>query len=366
MVIRRKLSGRSGSEPSSPVWCSSPCLAAPRWLRLAGLAIAALGLIWVNSRWVWLAFAVMLMAAWPLRSMPPVHDLLPKIEANSRDLYLYEDAISMTHVVQQQDGQRVLLSDLQRMDASTDPSAVEIQMDQARLALLLHPAPHSVLFLGLGTGISMAGSVPFPDLQRSAVELSQGSIVAAKHWFAPVNGNIMDQAQIQRDDARHFLSTTTTQLRCDHRRFVSSRSGRDGFFVVSATIPEGAKPLECRWGICPVVGTEPVRYSISQRGSAQFQASVSGCPVIHGRHASGHGWPTAKLVWASAMLANLHRLTVQEQGQATGGEGAWTWLGRYWGPISESSGPVQDEWVPYIEFRSAACALRRKRQSGDI
>ena len=66
----------------------------------------------------------------------------------------------MTHVIQQQDGQRVLLSDLQRMDASSDPSAVEIQMDQARLALLLHPAPHSVLFLGLGTGISMAGSAP--------------------------------------------------------------------------------------------------------------------------------------------------------------------------------------------------------------
>ncbi len=147
----------------------------------------------------------MLLAAWPLRNMPPVHDLLPKIEADSRNLYLYEDAISLTHVVQQQDGQRVLLSDLQRMDASTDPSAVEIQMDQARLALLLHPAPKSVLFLGLGTGISVAGSSSFPGLIRSAVELSQGAIYAAKYWFAPVNGNILDQVQIQRDDARHYL-----------------------------------------------------------------------------------------------------------------------------------------------------------------
>jgi spermidine synthase len=64
---------------------------------------------------------------------------------------------------------------------------------------------------------------------------------------------------------------------------------------------------------------------------------------------------------ASALLANLHRLTVQEQGRATGDEGAWTWLGRYWGPISESSGPVQDEWVPYIEF-----SLPRARYDGNV
>jgi spermidine synthase len=64
---------------------------------------------------------------------------------------------------------------------------------------------------------------------------------------------------------------------------------------------------------------------------------------------------------ASIMLTNLQRLTVQEQVQVTGGEGAWTWLGRYWGPISASSGPVQDEWVPYIEFR-----LPRARYDGSV
>lgn len=52
----------------------------------------------------------------------------------------------------------------------------------------------------------------------------------------------------------------------------------------------------------------------------------------------------------NAMLGNLARLSAQGQKVATGGEGAWTWLGRYWGPITVNSGPVQDEWVPYIEF----------------
>ena len=99
--------------------------------------------------------------------------------AGSRDLYRYEDAIAITQVIEQNDGQRVLLTDLRRWDASTEPTAVFVQANQARLPLLLHAGPRTVLFLGIGTGISLAGSLPFPDLERSAVELSQGSIEAA-------------------------------------------------------------------------------------------------------------------------------------------------------------------------------------------
>jgi spermidine synthase len=35
----------------------------------------------------------------------------------------------------------------------------------------------------------------------------------------------------------------------------------------------------------------------------------------------------------------------------TGGEGFWTWLGRYWGRIPATDGPLQDEWRPVLEFR---------------
>ncbi len=337
-----------------------PLFGSAATVALAGLAITALGLIWVKSRWAWLAFAAMLLLALPLRSMPPVHELLPKIEANSRDLYLYEDAISLTHVVEQQDGQRVLLSDLQRMDASTEPSAVEIQMDQARLALLLHPAPHSVLFLGLGTGISMAGSLNFPDLQRNAVELSQGSIYAAKNWFAPVNGNIMDQAQIKRDDARHFLSTTQynydvivgdlfhpdlagmgSLLSVQQFQRARNHLNTDGVFI--------------QWLALNQFDIQSLEVVLRSFKRVFPDAQL----FMDGMHLALVG-PRQKLS-ASAMLENLHRLTVQEQSQVTGGEGAWTWLGRYWGPISESSGPVQDEWVPYIEFK-----LPRARYDGTV
>ena len=83
-----------------------------------------------------------------------------------------------------------------------------VQANQSRLPLLLHPNPHKVLFIGLGTGISMAGSLPFPDLDRSAVELSAGSIEAARRWFVESNRGALQNAKVYHDDARHFLTAT--------------------------------------------------------------------------------------------------------------------------------------------------------------
>jgi spermidine synthase len=338
-----------------------PLFGSAATVAIAGLVIAAMGLVWAKSRWTWLAFAALLLAAWPLRNMPPVHELLPKTETNSRDLFLYEDAISLTHVIQKEDGQRVLLSDLQRMDASTDPNAVEIQMDQARLALLLHPAPHSILFLGLGTGISMAGSLPFPDLNRNAVELSQGSILAAKKWFAPLNGNIMNLARVQRDDARHYLNST--RLRFDvivGDLFHPDLAGMGSLLSVQqfrrARDHLNDEGIFVQWLALNQFDIESLDVVLRSFKRVFPDAQL----FMDGMHLALVG-PGRSFSGASSMLANLRRLTEQDQRQATGEEGEWTWLGRYWGPIYESSGPVQDEFLPYIEFN-----LPRARYDGSI
>jgi spermidine synthase len=338
-----------------------PLLGSVATIILAGLAMTALGLVWVKTRWVWIGFAAMLLLAWPLRDMPPAHELLPKTEAASRDLYLYEDAIALTHVVRQRDGQRILLSDLQRMDASTEPNAVEIQKDQARLALLLHPNPHNVLFLGVGTGISMAGSLPFPELQRSAVELSQGAIVAAKDWFAPINGNIMDHVQIQRDDAKHFLSTT-------HQNydviigdlFHPDMAGMGALLSVQqfqrARTHLNADGVFVQWLALNQFDIQSLGVILRSFHRVFPDAQM----FMDGMHLALVG-PKHNFSGASAMLRNLARLSLHEQERATGNEGVWTWLGRYWGPIPESAGAIQDEWVPYIEFN-----LPRARYDGSL
>lgn len=353
------LGGSAGAIIASLVFI--PLLGSVGMIALCAVTITALGLIWVNSRWAWLGFVVMLVAAWPLRIMPPVHELLPRIEADSRNLYLYEDAISLTHVVRQPDGQRILLSDLQRMDASTDPSAVEIQKDQARLALLLHPAPKSVLFLGLGTGISVAGSKPFPSLIRSAVELSQGSINSAKYLFSPVNGNILDQVQIQRDDARHFLSSTQRHydvivgdlfhpdiagmgslLSVQQFERAKSRLNKNGVFV--------------QWLALNQFEIESLKVVLRSFQRVYPNAQL----FMDGMHLALVG-PKDEFTGASSILQNLKRMDAAEQSQATGGEGGWTWIGRYWGPIDEINGPIQDEWEPYIEYK-----LPRARYDGNV
>ncbi len=316
---------------------------------VAGLLLFVCGMIWSAHRAAWLALIPLLGLALPLGEFPPLHRMLPDSYTGSRDLYRYEDAVTITHVVGQADGQRVLLTDLQRMDASTEPAAVELQKNQARLPLLLHPAPGSVLFLGLGTGISAAGSLPYPALERTAVELSRGSIIAARDWFAPVNGGIAGQMDIVRDDVRRFLR-------------VSAR--RYDVVIGDVFHPD----LAGRSALLSVQQFELARARLNPGGVfvqwlALNQFDLESLRVV--LRTFRHVFPGGVLFMDGFRLALVgfegeavlaiprSRADAGAGGAAdpTGGEGAWTWLGRYWGRIPVSEGPLQDEWRPVIEYR---------------
>ncbi len=338
-----------------PVWGSAATVV------VAASALLVLGLTWAQSRTAWLAVPLFMMVAWPLIKLPPVNALLPQAQAGSRDLYFYEDAISMTHVVEQQDGQRVLLTDLQRMDASTDPTAVFVQSNQARLPLLLHEQPRSVLFLGLGTGISVAGSLAFPDLERSAVELSQGAIDSAASWFTPLNHNVLHQTKVVRDDVRHFLSASRDQydviigdvfhpdlagsgslLSVQQFQRVRNRLSENGLFV--------------QWLALNQFDNKSLNVIFNSFRLVFPDAQI----FLDGMHLALVG-PRQKFMGAQGLLHNLQRLSLEQQDEATAGEGGWTWLGRYWGPLPGNRVQVQDEWSPVIEFH-----LPRARYAGEL
>ncbi len=338
----------------------------PGWGSAATVVLAAflllmLGLTWAQSRAAWIALPIFVMVAWPLANLPSVSTLLPQAQAGSRDLYVYEDAISMTHVVEQQDGQRVLLTDLQRMDASTEPTAVYVQSNQARLPLLLHEQPRSVLFLGLGTGISVAGSLAFPGLDRMAVELSQGAINSARTWFAPLNQNALRHTRVQRDDARHYLSAeqksydviigdvfhpdlagSSSLLSVQQFQRVRNRLNNDGVFV--------------QWLALNQFDSKSLDIIFNSFQSIFPEAQI----FLDGMHLALVG-PKQKFKGARGLLHNLQRLSLAQQDDVTASEGGWTWLGRYWGPMPGSRGQVQDEWSPVIEFH-----LPRARYAGDL
>ncbi len=326
-----------------------PIVGTPGAVALAALLLAACGLAWSRRRLAWLALPALAVLAWPASRWPPVAALLPVSEAGARDLMRYEDAISLTHVVERPDGQRLLLSDLQRMDASTAPAAVEAQRDQGRLPLLLHPRPRRVLFLGLGTGITASALLPYPPLEATAVELSAGAIRAAGRWFEAVNGGVLGRLEVVRDDARRFLARDPRRwdlvvgdlfhpdlvgrselLTVQQFRRVREHLARGGLFV--------------QWLALNQFDVESLRVVLRTFREAFPEGRLY---VAGFRLALVGGRPEAP----AELAASLERLPERARHQATGGEGLATWLGRYFGPLPRDAGPVQDAWAPQVEFR---------------
>ncbi|MFZ5592692.1 MAG: fused MFS/spermidine synthase [Pseudomonadota bacterium] len=343
-----------------------PWLGTPATVCFAAVVLFVCGMVWADARWPWAVLAgfAVLAGVGRLYELPKVAVLLPAAQAGSRDVYVHEDAVSITHVVERLDGQRLLLADLQRMDASSEQAAVEAQKNQARLPLLLHPDPRSVLFLGLGTGISAAGSLPFPGMSRKGVELSQGAIEAAGEWFAPVNQGVMSSLNVVRDDARRFLRADqgyydviigdlfhpdlvghSALLSVQQFQRARERLTADGLFVQWLALNQfDAASLE-----------------IVLRS---FRRVFPGAVVFMDGFRLALAGPKSGLQGVSATMANLSRLTPAGQVAATGGEGGWTWLGRYWGPIPPSKGVVQDEWAPQIEYRLPLARYRDQLSLG--
>lgn len=77
---------------------------------------------------------------------------------------------------------------------------------QGHIPLLLHPAPHNALFLGLGAGATFAAATDHPGLRATAVELS-APVVDTLPLFAEAGGDILtgDNATVIVGDARRFV-----------------------------------------------------------------------------------------------------------------------------------------------------------------
>jgi len=319
---------------------------------IAAALLLALSWLWVGNKWgLWFAPMFILLSV-PLMTMPAVHKIMPGLYAGTQDVSRFEDAVNISHVIERSDGQRLLLADLQRMDASSDPASVESQKNQARLPLLLHPEPDSVLFLGLGTGISASGALAYPHLNATAVELSKGAILAAESWFKPVNAGVMEHLNVVRDDAKHFLASDrklydvivgdlfhpdlvgrSALLSQQQFERVRKRLSSDGVFVQWLALNQfETESLDI------VLRTFKKVYPNAVMFLDAFRLALVG--------------PKSGVPNAAVVLGNLSRLSSINRQNATGNESEWTWLGRYWGPITTSSlGVVQSEWAPQIEFR---------------
>lgn len=328
----------------------TPLIGSAGALALGAVLLLLAGLILGGARRAWIGVPLVIAAAGWVFVLPPVRDFLPRAMAGSRDLYRYEDAIAITQVVEQADGQRVLLTDLRRQDASSDPTAVFVQENQSRLPLLLHPHPRSVLFLGVGTGISLAGSLPFPELERSAVELSEGSIEAARRWFLPVNQDVLAQTRVHRDDARHFLAATSDRYDVivgdvfhPDLAGMGSMLAVEQFERVRARLAE--QGLYVQWLALNQFDRRTLAIVLRSFGEVFPQGQL----FLDGMHLAMVG-PQGRWQGAAGLQAHLDSLRPAQRDLATASEGDSEWLGRYFGPVASTPGPVQHEWAPVLEF----------------
>jgi len=258
-----------------------------------------------------------------------------------------------------------LLSDLQRMDASSDPTAVTVQKNQARLPLLLHPEARSILFLGLGTGITASGSLPFIGLQRTAVELSAGAIAAAGESFAAVNGGVTGRMLVLRDDARRYLRSDTGQYDVIvGDLFHPDMVGRANLLSVQqfSRARERLAPggVFVQWIALNQFDVAMLKVVLNSFRSVFSAGNGMALLFLDGYRVGLVGVKQAE-IQSSRLLQAWREMPPGLASEATGDEGMWTWLGRYWGQIPEFADEdrLQDEWAPVIEF-----ALPRVRYTG--
>jgi len=247
------------------------------------------------------------------------------------------------------------------MDAASDPSSVESQKNQVRLPLLLRPQARQILLLGLGTGISASASLDLPGIEVTAVEISQGAINAAAKYFSPVNNDVAKKISIVNDDARHFLISTNQyydvivgdlfhpdlvgrSALLSFQQFSNAKAclDDDGVFV--------------QWLALNQFDIESLEIILRTFKRAFANSHV----FLDGFRVALVGFNQASQL-ALAPIVTRADWSQDQELALTGGEGIWTWLGRYAFPIKDSSGLIQDEWKPQIEYR-----LPKAKYNGDI
>src|SRR5262249_50645691 len=79
------------------------------------------------------------------------------------------------------------------------------------LPALVHPAPHRVLVVGFGAGVTAGSFVTYPEVQNIVIcELEPMIPPASNKFFGEQNYRVLDDPRTRTlyDDARHFISVT--------------------------------------------------------------------------------------------------------------------------------------------------------------
>ena len=151
---------------------------------------------------------VFVFLAVPLVSPPG-----PERWANPRDdealVRRWDSAYGWVDVVKAPDGAMKVRQNMHYRFGTTGADAPRAYR-QAHVPLLLHPRPADVLFMGLGTGLTAAGALPHPEVERAVVVELVPEVVDAARLLEGANRGVVDhpKVEVRVGDARHFLHAT--------------------------------------------------------------------------------------------------------------------------------------------------------------
>ncbi len=186
----------------------------------AGFVLPALAGLWPTVSW--LGLLALGFGAWAKR--PPVGRWLAGLSAiailalgwidlprthldaaaGERLVHLEEGAHGVVAVTRLDDSLRLKLNNHYVLGGT---AATGDERLQAHVPLLLHPAPKSVAFLGMGTGITAGGALFHPVDSITVVELVPEVVDVARTYFAEANGGLFADPRVRvvTADARAHL-----------------------------------------------------------------------------------------------------------------------------------------------------------------
>jgi spermidine synthase len=173
------------------------------WMALIAVALGYLLLLPPSrTALVWSAAPVVVALVLWVRPAPS----LTKVPSGGTLLAVREGPMVTASVVDDASGTRYLeVNGHFRMGGT---SSIRSDYRQAMLPLLLHPAPHRALFLGIGTGATVVGGSKMPELAVRGVELSR-EVVELLPWFADPPATTGPAPRITVADARRYVAADT-------------------------------------------------------------------------------------------------------------------------------------------------------------
>ena len=176
-------------------------------LTLAGVMAGSAAIAWGLSATVgvvpWQAIAHGRRVAPILRGLSLADD------AQTKPVFVGEGVSSSVVITERGDQRFFYVSG--KSEASSAVLDMRLQRMMGHLPALIHPAPHSVLVVGFGAGVTAGSFVPYPEVRSIVIcELEPLIPPASDEFFAKQNYHVFrdPRTRVVSDDARHWIQVT--------------------------------------------------------------------------------------------------------------------------------------------------------------